>query len=340
MFKSFIKKRITSLYNLRDHRMRLLLIVLVVCFVLYLIFQKTAVIWACLGFCALALILHIFTAKLKLKAGDVVLFFGLPGSGKTMFLSKIGYDNIGSHILVNEHFASYDLAYDVVERETFGMYDYTEVLSASPDDPGGGSGDVESRMNDKLNLLLWDEASLNGFDNRDWQSFDCFSMEYLKRIRKYNSAIAFSNQGWDELDKKIRNGLCSRVYYCVNRGFYSVAYRLYKEINISELSSDILEGWRYPSLLERLADPSVVLYAFHRKYGKHYDTLERATDKPLYQERSNLPPPQRPELKCYFQKKTTRPANVTLTTKKEKKNPRSLSGKGWGGGNFITDERN
>lgn len=308
MFKSFFKKRITSLYNLRDHRMRLLIIGVVILLALYLFFQKAWVFWSALGVILFMLILHIFTAKLKLKAGDVVLFFGLPGSGKTMFLSKVGYDNIGANILVNEHFASYDLAADVVDRDTFGMYDYTAVSPGAA--PEGGAGETTVTVEyDKLSLLLWDEASLNGFDNRDWESFDKFSMEYLKRIRKYNSAIVFTNQGWDELDKKIRNGLCSRVYYCVNHGRYSVAYRLYKEINISELSSDILEGWRYPSFIERLLDPSVVLYARHAAYGKHYDTFERSTDKPFYALRSSGAPRLRPELSKYFKRKSDPPSS-------------------------------
>ena len=37
-------------------------------------------------------IIRIFTGKLHVKDGDVIFVFGLPGSGKTMFLSKIADD--------------------------------------------------------------------------------------------------------------------------------------------------------------------------------------------------------------------------------------------------------
>jgi hypothetical protein len=282
--KSIFQKRITAVTSLKGSLKGFLIACCVVtCIVALLTRSKWAFVVA-LIVAGLTLFYHLVMGKLKLKNGDVALFFGLPGSGKTMFLAKTAYDNADCHILTNDQFSTLDISSDVVERETFGMYDYKQ------DD-------------EKLNVILWDEASLNGFDNRDWKSFDKYSMEFLKRIRKYNSAIVFSNQGWDELDKKIKEGLCNYVYYCQNKGSYSVAYRLFKEIAISDLTCEIMEGWRYPTFFERILDPSVVLYVRHRKMGKHYDTLERDTSKPLYSARSAGEPKARQELKDIFRKK-------------------------------------
>lgn len=281
--KSIFQKRITAVTSLKGSLKGFLIACCVITSVIALLVRSRWAFVVALFFGAFTLLYHLMMGKLILKNGDVALFFGLPGSGKTMFLAKTAYDNAGCHILTNDQFSTLDIASDVVERETFGMYDYKQ------DD-------------DKLNVILWDEASLNGFDNRDWKSFDKYSMEFLKRIRKYNSAIVFSNQGWDELDKKIKEGLCNYVYYCQNKGSYSVAYRLFKEIAISDLTCEIMEGWRYPTFWERIADPSVVLYVRHKIMGKHYDTLERDTTKPLYSARSAGDSRNRPELRGYMKK--------------------------------------
>lgn len=281
--KSLFQKRITAVTSLKGSLKGFLIACCFIATVIALLVRSRWAFFVALFFGAFTFLYHLMMGKLILKNGDVALFFGLPGSGKTMFLAKTAYDNAGCHILTNDQFSTLDIASDVVERETFGMYDYKQ------DD-------------DKLNVILWDEASLNGFDNRDWKSFDKYSMEFLKRIRKYNSAIVFSNQGWDELDKKIKEGLCNYVYYCQNKGSYSVAYRLFKEIAISDLTCEIMEGWRYPTFWERIADPSVVLYVRHKSMGKHYDTLERDTTKPLYSARTAGDPQKRPELRGYMKK--------------------------------------
>lgn len=280
--KSLFQKRITAVTSLKGSLKGFLIACCVITTVIALLVRSRWAFVVALFVGAFTLLYHLMMGKLILKNGDVALFFGLPGSGKTMFLAKTAYDNADCHILTNDQFSTLDIASDV-ERETFGMYDYKQ------DD-------------EKLNLILWDEASLNGFDNRDWKSFDKYSMEFLKRIRKYNSAIVFSNQGWDELDKKIKEGLCNYVYYCQNKGSYSVAYRLFKEIAISDLTCEIMEGWRYPTFWERIADPSVVLYVRHKSMGKHYDTLERDTTKPLYSARTAGDPLHRPELRGYMKK--------------------------------------
>lgn len=281
--KSIFQKRITAVTSLKGSLKGFLIACCVITSVFALLVRSRWAFFVALVVGVITLLYHLMMGKLILKNGDVALFFGLPGSGKTMFLAKTAYDNVGCHILTNDQFSTLDIASDVVERETFGMYDYNQ------DD-------------DNLNVILWDEASLNGFDNRDWKSFDKYSMEFLKRIRKYNSAIVFSNQGWDELDKKIKEGLCNYVYYCQNKGSYSVAYRLFKEIAISDLTCEIMEGWRYPTFWERIADPSVVLYVRHKSMGKHYDTLERDTTKPLYSARSAGDPRNRSELRGYMKK--------------------------------------
>lgn len=203
------------------------------------------------------IVIRMFFGRLRVSPGNLILFFGLPGSGKTMFLSKVARDNEKQRVLVNEEFSHLTLADQVYTREDLAQFRFDLGENA---------------------LLLFDEASLNGFDNRDFsRNFSgeegSLILEFFKKIRQYNSSCVFSNQGWDELDKKLRDGLCSRVYYVQNRGFYSVACCMIPEISISDIDGSIQQGYRYPSFLERLIDPSLQLYVVHRIMGKYYETI-------------------------------------------------------------------
>ena len=62
-------------------------------------------------------IIRIFSGKLKLKDGDVIFVFGLPGSGKTMFLAKIAEDNKKRNICVNKELDHLKLEHTVIDKE-------------------------------------------------------------------------------------------------------------------------------------------------------------------------------------------------------------------------------
>lgn len=202
------------------------------------------------------LVKRFLTGKFLVESGDVILFFGLPGSGKSLFLSRLGRDNMDSRtVAVNEEFAHFDAADCILHRSEFGHYTFVDD-----------------------SLILFDEGSLDGFDCRGYKdNFDEFSLSFMKKIRHYHSAIAFTNQGKDELDSKIRDNLCNYVYYCEKRTFlrfftYCRASRLIKEEMISEITGQPEPHYRFPTFFERLFDPSNVLYAIPKIHGKHYST--------------------------------------------------------------------
>ena len=206
----------------------------------------------CAGLVVACLIVkRLFFGRLRVTSGDSILFFGLPGSGKTMFAVKTALDNNDRTCYTNPELSHYDGCAGVYARDDFAVKA-----------PVPGS------------IILYDEASINGFDNRDFaQNFENNQvLEFLKKIRHYDTAIIWTNQGWDELDKKIRQGLTNRTYYCTNHGWYSKAVELRKTIDISDISGEPLESYYEPSLIDRLFDPSCVLYCVHRRVGKHYLT--------------------------------------------------------------------
>lgn len=200
---------------------------------------------------ACLIVKRLFFGRLRVTSGDSILFFGLPGSGKTMFAVKTALDNPDRTCYTNPELSHYDGCAGVYDRDSFATVA-----------PVPGS------------IILYDEASINGFDSRDFaQNFENNQvLEFLKKIRHYNTAIIWTNQGWDELDKKIRQGLTNRTYYCTNHGWYSKAVELRKTIDISDISGEPLESYYEPSLIDRLFDPSCVLYCVHRRVGKHYLT--------------------------------------------------------------------
>lgn len=194
---------------------------------------------------------RLYFGKLKLSPSDLVLFWGLPGCGKTMFAAKVAYDNKDDwYIGVNPEF-------DHLKLKDF---DYTRDSLANFTFPGAA--------------LIYDEGSLNGFDNREFKTNfkDPGMMEAFKKHRHMDFPLIFTNQGFEELDLKIRGPLSTHVYYVEYFGFWSRATLMIPDVTISEIDGKPQEGYRFPGLLERLIDPSVQLYAWHSFYGKFYST--------------------------------------------------------------------
>ena len=204
-----------------------------------------------IGLLAFLLGIRLYCGKIYPRPGEIILFWGLPGSGKTNFLNKVAFENKkkGAVIAGNEEFhSSSDLSDFEFKKSYWGFFDPGEVIH------------------------FVDEASLNGWDNRDWSiNFVPESLEEWKKIRHRNCAAVLSNQGFEELDCKIRDSLTSTVYYVENKGSYSTATRMSKCVYWDEMGKP-LEGYEIPSFFDRLLDPTSVLYARHKKWGQFYRT--------------------------------------------------------------------
>lgn len=251
---SIFKKKVTLLKVVKNNTPEILA-VLSLFLVFVLLSLKVHIILALLltTFAAFVTI-RLFFGRLKLKWGDVVLFWGIPGSGKTMAANAVAAYNkkkFGYKIVGNEEFHETSNVVDLLlPRPAFGWFKAPEN-----------------------SLICTDEASLNGWDNRDWQkNFNEHSLAYWKKIRHYKNAAVLTNQGFGELDVKIRDGLCNCVYYCENKGKYTKAIRMDKSVTFSEVTGLPQEGYSMPSIWQRLLDPSCVLYFWHSKYGKLYRT--------------------------------------------------------------------
>lgn len=229
-----------------------LLVIILVIFLILIVLTKAN--WAAMGLLLtlLALVIHrLYFGKLHLRPSDLVLFWGLPGSGKTLFLTKCAVDNQA------EWYIGVNPEYDHLKFKDFV---YTRESMAEWAFPGAA--------------LFFDEASLNGFDNREFKTNfkDPGMLETFKKHRQMDMPMVFSNQGFEECDIKIRQSLANKTYYCEDLGFFCRASLMIRCVTISEIDGQPQEGYRFPSLLERLFDPSVQLYGFKGYYGKFYST--------------------------------------------------------------------
>ena len=210
-----------------------------------------------------------FFGKLILSASDLVLFWGLPGSGKTLMLTKVAKDNKDKWFIgVNDEYEHLLLKDFVYRRDDLAAYNFPSAA------------------------MFFDEASLNGFDNRDFaKNFkDPAMLETFKKHRQIDMPIVFSNQGFEECDIKIRQSLANKVYYVEHMGLWCRATIMLKDVTISEIDGKPIEGYRFPSVIERLMDPSLVLYAIPEYYGKFYSTKNppRRVEFPMLEDAKKL----------------------------------------------------
>lgn len=210
-------------------------------------------IWLLIGFILFIVAWFLEHTLYVVRPGSHVLYFGEVGCGKTMFLTRLAYKYYKKKIPV---YSNYPIYFPV--GSTFKL---SKSMLGTFRFPAGS-------------VLLFDEASLNGFDNRDFK--DNFknnnSLEYLKLIRHYQNSMIWSNQGWDECDKKIRT-LCSQYWLVKKLPFFSVGIRYFVRPGTSE-DDDFKDRYVTANVFRLLFDPRCLQLVFRPKYGKFYDSWE------------------------------------------------------------------
>ncbi len=181
----------------------------------------------------------------------VNLYFGSPRCGKTTFLvaDSFKYKKMGYDVYTNiplSHTKYFDKSY-------LGRYEF----------PANS-------------MLLFDEGSLNGFDSRDYKSNfkEQNMLVYLKMIGHYKNKIIFYNQGFDELDKKIRT-LCMRIWYVKKIGCFSFATLINKKVEIDKDTHDIRDGYYKPSVFSLIFFPGCLRIIFRPRYYKYFDSYNK-----------------------------------------------------------------
>lgn len=232
-----------------------LLTAIVVLLICCLIFKKVAILFVALALGIACIVIRLFSGRLRPSEGDIITLWGYQGSGKTMLAVKTAMEakKAGWHIAGNTEFCSIcDISDYHFEKYHMGWF---RPLPHT--------------------LYVIDEASLGGYDNRDFgKNFNRPGvLDFWKKVRHNECSIILTNQGWNEIDAKIRDNLTKTIYFVENHGFYSVATRMDKEGSFDEETGQPTDSFVFPSLIDRIKDPSCQVYYLHSKYGQYYKTL-------------------------------------------------------------------
>lgn len=193
----------------------------------------------------------------------ISLYFGLPGCGKTTWLSKLALDAIksGKYEFVYSNVSLAIPGITIIDNDVIGKYELENCL------------------------LLIDEATLFA-DSRDFKNFSKGRLEYFLEHRHRCADIILFTQQWDGVDRKIRV-ITDRVYY-VYKGFllgrwfskcWKVPYGvLFPDPKKSgEKLGEIVQGYSKPPLLARIFCQRI----YRPKYYKYFDSWELVKLPPL-----------------------------------------------------------
>lgn len=186
----------------------------------------------------------------------ISLYFGLPGCGKTTWLTKLALDAVRDgkyqHVYTNVHLNVPGVT--IIDNDVIGTYELENCL------------------------LLIDEATLFA-DSRDFKNFSKGRLEYFLEHRHRCADIVLFTQQWDGVDRKIRV-ITDRVYY-VYKGFFtgrwiSSCWRVPYGIlfpdpkKTGEKLGEIVQGYSKPPFLNRLFATRI----FRPKYYKYFNSWE------------------------------------------------------------------
>lgn len=157
--------------------------------------------------------------------------FGLPGSGKSLFLGMIAQravakKNINCHGLNLGSACRYDYVYTNFFCDGCYKLDYDKL------------GVAEYRNC----LMLVDEIMLLS-DARDYRNFSDSLKFFYSEHRKYNCDFIYASQGYKDVDSKIR--IRTEQYYYIQRSFsyFSRVRRI--DFFFDIINCDIKEGYCY-----------------------------------------------------------------------------------------------
>ena len=203
----------------------------------------------------------------------IVGYFGLPGSGKTTFLTMIAQRELKR---ISKGKSKYE--YVLTNFYCMGTYriSYADL----------GNKDIRNC------LILLDELTLDA-DSRAYKFFTDEKKMFFILHRHYNCDLIYFTQQWDGIDKKIRD-LTSDLFY-VKKAFsnvqglifkpfqmFSVARRIFRTLDINQYTNQIVTGYRFPTWFERFFGRTKQ-FCFRPSWYKFFDSWEILYELPEFE---------------------------------------------------------
>lgn len=180
-------------------------------------------------------------------------YFGLPGSGKTTFLTMLAQKELKK---IRKNNSVYDKVLTNFYCDGCYKIDYKDL----------GHYSIEN------SLILLDEITLDA-DSRDFKQFDKYHKSFFLLHRHFNCDVIYFTQQYDGVDKKIRD-ITSSLYRVKKVGFLSIATQIYRCLDINDQTKEIVQGYRFPNIIERIFC-RVHRYCIRPLYYKYFDSWER-----------------------------------------------------------------
>lgn len=180
-------------------------------------------------------------------------YFGLPGSGKTTYLTMIAQRELRR---IRKGKSKYKR---VLTNFYCGGCDRLDPLQLSSERPCDS-------------LVLIDEITLL-FDSRDFKKFNLYKDFFIYHRHANNDIIYFCQQ-WDGVDKKIRD-MTVCLFRVKRIGPFSCATLIYRIFEIDKDRHEVVFGYRFPTLFEKLFPFIKTIYwCFRPLYYKYFDSYE------------------------------------------------------------------
>lgn len=191
-------------------------------------------------------------------------YFGSPGCGKSTILTKIACRERKrgryEHIYTN----FFCLGFEKIEFPDIGKFHYTN------------------------SLIILDEITIDA-DSREFKDFDKRVRDFFIYHRHLGNDIVYATQDYSRCDKIIRD-LTEELYYVRSispalpllRKLIPVskASRIFRTLDIDEHSHDIVYGYRFATLFERLFG-RVSFFCWRPRFYKYFNSYsDPFTDRP------------------------------------------------------------
>ena len=180
-------------------------------------------------------------------------YFGLPGSGKTTFLTMIAQKELKK---IRKGKSKYERIFTNFYCQGCYKIEWNDL----------GNKLIEN------SLILIDEITLFA-DSRDFAKFSMSTKTFFLLHRHYGCDIIYFTQHYNNVDKKIRD-ITFDLYFVKPFLFgFSRASRIFRTLDIQEQTHEIVNGYRFATIVDRLFG-KIHRYCYRPRWYKYFDSFE------------------------------------------------------------------